>query len=102
MKTLVMSWKAVLGATIAIAFALAMQFLARDTIQGCTKSWEGTPVFAGWDEKSTVVKMKLRCDGKESSTTDTKLIMSQLTNPDSSLPTVYLYEDGSVKIKPEK
>ena len=101
MKKFVMSYKKLFGITIIIVLAVLFQLVARNAILGLTNSWEGTPVFAGWNDKGEDIAMKILCNGKEASTKNIRLIMSQLTSPDKPLPTVYLYEDGSVTIKKE-
>ena len=99
MKKFVMSWKALIVIVFTIMLVTFFQFAAQKAIQSITNSWEGTPIFIGWDEKDKNIAMKLLCDRKETSTTNVKLIMSQLTSPDKPLPTIYLFEDGSVRIK---
>lgn len=99
MKKLIISYKTLGGLFVAICIVTVGQFGAREAIRSWTKVWEGAPTFISWQQEGNIIKMKLSCDGKHGITTDVKLLMSQIKNPDASLPTAILYEDGSVNSK---
>jgi hypothetical protein len=99
MSRIILSWKAIIGLSFVVMMVVVLQSGLASSINRNVKIWEGTPVFAGWQEKGDAIQMKLICDGKEGFTVDLNIIKSQITSPDSPLPNSVLYRDGKIELQ---
>lgn len=92
-----MNYKFLLVVVIVLAAVVGIQFLVYGITIGGELVWEGTATVAGWDEKESMVKMLLDCDGKEGYTTDEDIIINYLNDP-RPLENCRLYRSGKIKV----
>ncbi|MBM3256574.1 MAG: hypothetical protein FJZ04_03875 [Candidatus Moranbacteria bacterium] len=89
-----------MGALIACAFVILIEFAGSELIKEFSVEKECTCTFKEYSKHNGRFSLKLNCGGKEGHSTDADLVSKYLKDP-QSFPSVecVLYESGKVALK---